>query len=219
MQNSKFNSCLLSFDHLQSSTGVYNLKRTVLQDLLLLFFLWIIFSQASDNNITLISNFFLENSRRYLQVKVHHWYQRHGWQICRQCQLHRRQICHQYQRHQWQIKVNLKKKFIYMLTLLLKGVKKCKNFLIEDIWFATGVTRMVHLMLRISPQIFEKIWNGPNGILWGGGGENWFMKKTWCRKSRDTVPLIDCKKSSSTAVVCWPNATLRRCSLLCTCSC
>ncbi len=27
----------------------------------------------------------------------------------------------------------------------------------------------VHLDLGISPRIFEKIWNGPNGILWGWG--------------------------------------------------
>jgi hypothetical protein len=28
---------------------------------------------------------------------------------------------------------------------------------------------VVHLYLRISPRIFEKIRNGPNGILWGCG--------------------------------------------------
>jgi hypothetical protein len=28
---------------------------------------------------------------------------------------------------------------------------------------------VVHLFLQISPRIFEKIRNGPNGILWGGG--------------------------------------------------
>ncbi len=28
---------------------------------------------------------------------------------------------------------------------------------------------VVHLDLRISPRIFEKIWNSPNGILWGWG--------------------------------------------------
>jgi hypothetical protein len=34
------------------------------------------FSQAPENDIMVISNFF-ENSRRYSQVKVHHRYQRH----------------------------------------------------------------------------------------------------------------------------------------------
>ncbi len=71
------------------------------------FFLWIIFPQAPENSITVISNFF----RKYLPVKVHH-----------------HQICHRYQGNQWQImgtisdclhlKVNLKiKVFIYMLTV------------------------------------------------------------------------------------------------------
>jgi len=32
-----------------------------------------------------------------------------------------------------------------------------------------SVTSVVHLDLQISPQIFEKILNVPNGILWGWG--------------------------------------------------
>jgi hypothetical protein len=32
-----------------------------------------------------------------------------------------------------------------------------------------SLTLVVHLDLRISPRIFEKIRNGPNGILWGWG--------------------------------------------------
>jgi hypothetical protein len=44
----------------------------------------------------------------------------------------------------------------------------------------------LHLELRISSQIFEKICNLPNGILRGLGG---FMKYTRSRKSHDTVPL------------------------------
>ncbi len=34
--------------------------------------------------------------------------------------------------------------------------------------FATGIP-VVHLDLRLSPRIFEKIRNGPNVILWGWG--------------------------------------------------
>ncbi len=44
------------------------------------FFSWIIFSQAPENNIWFITNFF-KNSQRYLQVKVHHRYQQHRWKI------------------------------------------------------------------------------------------------------------------------------------------
>jgi hypothetical protein len=40
--------------------------------------------QAPDNNVRVFSNFF-QNSRRYSQLKVHHWYQRYKWQICRWC--------------------------------------------------------------------------------------------------------------------------------------
>ncbi len=32
-----------------------------------------------------------------------------------------------------------------------------------------SLTPVVHLDLRISPRIFEKFRNGPNGILWGWG--------------------------------------------------
>ncbi len=40
---------------------------------------WISFPPAPEYSIKTISNFF-ENSRRYLQFKVHHRYQRHQWQ-------------------------------------------------------------------------------------------------------------------------------------------
>ena len=50
-----------------------------------------------------------------------------------------------------------------------------------------SATPVVNLELRISPRIFEKIRNGPNGILWGWG--KLIHKKTRSKKSRDTVPL------------------------------
>ncbi len=50
------------------------------------------------------------------------------------------------------------------------------------------VSMVVHLELKIFPQIFKQIWKGPNGIL-KGLGEKLFMKKTWSQKSRGTVPL------------------------------
>jgi hypothetical protein len=47
---------------------------------------------------------------------------------------------------------------------------------------------VVHLDLRISPQIFKKIQNDPNVIFRGlEKGDSW--KKTWSKKSRDSVPL------------------------------
>jgi hypothetical protein len=44
------------------------------------FFSWISFPQASESTFTAISNCF-ENSRRYSWLKVHHWCQRHRWQM------------------------------------------------------------------------------------------------------------------------------------------
>jgi hypothetical protein len=58
--------------------------------------------------------------------------------------------------------------------------------------FAAGVvdTGGAPLLANIS-RIFEKIWNGPNGILWGWGEtDSW--KKPEVKKSRDTVPLNWC---------------------------
>ncbi len=46
---------------------------------------------------------------------------------------------------------------------------------------------VVHLELRISPPIFEKIRNGPIGILRGLG--ELIHEKNRSQKSRDTVPL------------------------------
>jgi hypothetical protein len=63
-----------------------------------------------------------------------------------------------------------------MLSLLHKGVKKICNFIIEDFFDLPPVstTPVVHLKLWKSLQIFVKSWNGPDGILWGGGGpESW----------------------------------------------
>ncbi len=44
------------------------------------FFSWISFTPAPEYSIKTIRIFF-QNSRRYSQVKVHHWYQQHWWQV------------------------------------------------------------------------------------------------------------------------------------------
>ncbi len=112
------------------------------------FFSWIIFPQATENNIRVISIFF-KNSRIYSQVKVHHGCQRHRWQIsagindtggkfATGINDTSGKFCHQFPLccwHRWQImgtisgcrhfEVNLKAKmYIYcMLTLLPKGAQ------------------------------------------------------------------------------------------------
>ncbi len=44
---------------------------------------------------------FIENSWRYLQLKMHNRCQQHQWQINQKCCWHRRQIYYQFQRHSW----------------------------------------------------------------------------------------------------------------------
>ncbi len=129
---------------------------------LLVFFSGICFPQAPEYTIRAVSNFF-DNLRRYSQLKVHHWCRWHRWQI---------------------EKIFNHKSFNYFVWTPLGSIVTYRY-----IFAFVSLIPVVHLDLRISPQIFEKIWTGPNGILWGcGETDSW--KKTRSRKSRDTVPLI-----------------------------
>jgi hypothetical protein len=90
------------------------------------------------------------------------------------------------------LKVNLKAKiYIYVNSTTQRSPNKIiKIFLLEGVFHLPPVslTPVASLELRISPQIFEKIRNGPNGII-RGLGETDSRKKTRSKKSRDTVPL------------------------------
>ncbi len=90
---------------------------------------------------------------------------------CHRYQRHRRQICHRCQWHWWQImgtisgcshlKLNLKEKiYIYVNSTTQRCPNKIiKIFQSEDFCHLPPVsaTPLVHLELRISPRIFEKI--------------------------------------------------------------
>jgi hypothetical protein len=71
------------------------------------------------------------------------------------------------------LKLNLKAKiYIYVNSTTQRcSNKKIKIFQFEDFCYLPPVsaTPVVHLELRISPRIFEKIRNGPIGILRGLG--------------------------------------------------
>ncbi len=118
---------------------------------------------------------------------MHHRYQRHRWQICPPSVPSVSTIpaanCHWSQRHRWQImatisgcrhlKVNLKAKmYIYVNST----TKRCPNKIIKIFLLVcffhlppVSLTPVANLELRISPRIFEKIQNGPNGIIRGSG--------------------------------------------------
>ncbi len=80
----------------------------------------------------------------------------------------------------WQLKMNFKKKCIYANATTQRCPKEIINiFLIEDFFHLSPVslTPVANLELRISPRIFEKIWNGPNGIIRGLGDTDSWRKK------------------------------------------
>jgi hypothetical protein len=58
------------------------------------------------------------------------------------------------------LKVTLKKKIFYLLTLLPKDF----SYLLPEL-----MTLVMHLELQISPRVFKQIQNSPNGILRGLG--------------------------------------------------
>jgi hypothetical protein len=87
------------------------------------------------------------------------------------------------------------------LTPRAKVVAKFAAGVVDTVGkFATGVVDtggklppvllipVVHLDLRLSPRIFDKIRNGLNGLLWAEG--KLIHEKTRSKKSPDTVPLI-----------------------------
>ncbi len=85
--------------------------------------------------------------------------------------------------------------------------QRCPNKIIKIFQFEdfchlppVSATPVVHLELRISPRIFEKIRNGPIGILRGlGETDSW--KKS--RKSLGTVPLNACRSLFLISPFCW----------------
>jgi len=79
---------------------------------------------------------------------------------------------------------------------------------------------VVHLDLRISPQIFTKMWNDPNVIFRGLGKKDDSWKKTWSNKSCYTVPLnfsqtdwnrTDCSSLVWVAIPCFFSLVPKMC--------
>ncbi len=175
--------------YFSAGSKMFSLKRQCHKIFCFRFFSWIIFPQAPENKVRVISIFF-ENSRRYSKVKVHHRYQRHGWQM-----MDTISGC-------WHLKVTLKEKsYLYVNSTTQRCSKKIiKTFLIEDFFHLPPVstTPVAHLELRISPRIFEKIHNGPNGILR-------VLEETDSWKKPDSKNSWHCPFSSEQEIqeVCW----------------
>ncbi len=91
--------------------------------------------------------------------------------------------------------MNLKKKIYLYANSTTQSCPNeiMKNFLIED-FFHFHFTGSAPWAANISAN-FQKLWNGPNGVI-RGLGETDPCRKTWSQKSRNTVPL-SCKESFS----------------------
>ncbi len=133
------------------------------------FFSWISFPQAPEYTIWAVSNFF-KNSWRYSQLKVHHRCRWHRWQIEKIFKNikvilfgHRGEV-------------ELFYRYIFAFKLILRSQQPdivpiiCHRYqqLVANLP-PVSLIPVVHLDLQISPRIFEKIRNAPNGILWGRG--------------------------------------------------
>ncbi len=171
-------------------------KGTVSRDFWLLVFLMNQFPPS-----TAISNFF-ENSRIYSRLKVHHWCHWHQWQMekiikqknfnnfvcaplgsrvnininfafkftlrCQQPDIVPI-ICHRCQQHKQNWWQNLPP-----VSLIPVANLPPVSLILAAILPPVSLTPVVHLDLRISPRIFEKIRNDPNVISRGlGEGDSW----------------------------------------------
>ncbi len=162
----------------------YILWRDSVTRFLLQNFRWIIFPQAPETKIRIISIFF-ENLRRYSQVKVHHRYQWHRWRIF-----------HRWKQHRWQIMgtisdcLHSKKKIYLYVKSTIQGVqtKYLKLSCLKIFPFATSGAPWA---ANISANFFKnskRPWRDTQGF-----GGNWLMKnQSW--KSRGTLPLKICIK-------------------------
>ncbi len=127
---------------------------------------------------------FFENSRRYSHVKVHLWYQRHWRQIFPPFSLAllipvaNLPPVSTIPAAILQLATAATWNFFYLYAnSTTHCTQRCqkkseKNFLIKDFFHLPPA----NLELRISPRIFEKIQNGPNGIIRGLGETDYWKK-------------------------------------------
>jgi hypothetical protein len=124
------------------------------------FFSWISFPQAPEYTIRAVSNF-CENSRRYSQLKVHHRCRWHRWQMAN---IFKQKNFNYFVWTPLGSRVNININFCLQVHCKMSAAWYCSHYLRP-----VSLIPAVHLDFRISPRIFEKIRNGPNGILWGWG--------------------------------------------------
>ncbi len=109
---------------------------------------------------------YFENSGRYLQLMVHHRCRWHRWQMEKIFKLKN------FNYFVWTplgSRVNIYINFCLQVDFKMSAAWYCWHYLPPVLLTPVSLIPVVHLDLRISPRIFGKIWNGPNGILWDWG--------------------------------------------------
>ncbi len=91
--------------------------------------------------------------------------------VCQRCRLHQWQIATGIIDTGGKFSTNINNPSKFVVGFVYTVGKFAAGVVYTGGKYATGVM-MVHLDLQISPQIFEKIRNDPNAILWGWGETN-----------------------------------------------
>ncbi len=133
------------------------------RDFRLLVFSWISFSQAPEYTSRAVSNFF-ENSRRYCQLKD----DRYRWQMKK---IFNQKNFNNFVGTPLDNRVNIYINFCLQVHFKVSAAWYCSHCLPP---VSTTLVKLVSLIrvhgaswLAIISANFEKIWNGPNWILWG----------------------------------------------------
>ncbi len=110
----------------------------------------------------------LENSRRYSRLKVHHRCQQHRWQMET---IFKQKNFNNFFWAPLGSRVNIYIKFCLQVHFKVSAAWYCSHYLPP---VSTAPVSNLHLDLRISPRIFEKIRNDPTVIFRGlGEGDSW----------------------------------------------
>jgi hypothetical protein len=145
------------------------------RDFRLLVFSWTSFPQAPERyTIRVVSNFF-EYSRRYSQLKVHHRYCWHQWQMEK---IFNNKILIILFGHLWEVQLTYRYIFAFKFTLRSQQPDIVPIICHWCRWYRWCTLTCEYL--REFSKKFEMVLMGYSMRL----GVNWFMKKTRIRKSR-----------------------------------
>jgi hypothetical protein len=140
-------------------------------------FSWISFPQAPEYTISAVKNIF-ENSRRYLQLKVHHRCHWHRWQ-CNKFSIIKISIF--LFGHHWVVELTYGINVFLQVHFTVSAVWYCSHYLLILLTLVANLPPVplkpvVHINLPISLWILEKYRNDPN-VIFSGVGEDDSWKK------------------------------------------